>query len=44
MLVARFVAARLAEPPEAVSEPEGITGASHEGAKIIAFRPRSIGA
>ncbi|WP_437184521.1 hypothetical protein [Streptomyces xanthophaeus] len=29
---------------EAVNEQDGITSASHEGAKIIAFRPRLVGA
>jgi hypothetical protein len=29
---------------EAVNEQDGLTSASHEGAKIIAFRPRLVGA
>ncbi|MFF3653328.1 tyrosine-type recombinase/integrase [Streptomyces sp. NPDC002181] len=42
--LAQFALSRLADGAAEAPEPEGITGASHEGAKIIAFRPRLIGA
>ncbi|MEV7441020.1 tyrosine-type recombinase/integrase [Streptomyces sp. NPDC091204] len=42
--LARLALAHLAEGPAEVPEQDGLTTASHEGAKIIAFRPRLIGA
>lgn len=42
--LARLALASLAESAAEVSEHDGLTTASHEGAKIIAFRPRLIGA
>ncbi|MFD9567688.1 tyrosine-type recombinase/integrase [Streptomyces sp. NPDC059994] len=42
--LARLALAHLAEGAAEVPEQDGLTTASHEGAKIIAFRPRLIGA
>lgn len=35
---------RKQRPVEQADEQDGLTTASHEGAKIIAFRPRLVGA